>query len=141
MNNTHLYGIVCGVPLKRGTRTNGNKGMRSCTHPMGICRCHVLTDITNLRDSNASRTKRLSNAFSIYAHPHRCFTAKLPYNFFPCLHMKKPLSAWNVNAKIGINIIKPETSGNKPMFQDLKNKIVQKRRARKREQDTSFRKA
>lgn len=33
-------------------------------------------------------------------------------------------------------MIKPETSGNKPMFQDLKNKIVQKRRARKREQDT-----
>ena len=36
--------------------------------------------------------------------------------------MKNPFSAWNVNAKIGINMIKPETSGNKPMLHDIKIK-------------------
>mgnify|MGYP007127984916 CR=1 FL=1 len=125
--------VVCH---KSGTLTNGNKGMRSCTHPMGICRCHVLTDTSNLRDSNASRTKRLSKRLLNICTPPPLFSGKLPYNFFPCLHMKNPFSAWNVNAKIGINMIKPETSGNKPMLHDIKNKIVQKRCARKREQDT-----
>ena len=125
--------VVCH---KSGTLTNGNKGMRSCTHPMGICRCHVLTDTSNLRDSSVSRTKRLSKRLLNICTPPPLFSGKITLQLFSVSPHEKSLLGVECKCKDRNKYDKTETSGNKPMLHDIKNKIVQKRCARKRERDT-----
>ena len=86
---------------------------------------------------NIGEGEKISAAFEFYAESEGI------YDFSGILsaynsqwYSEYSISVNNSEPVDAANMIKPETSGNKPMLHDIKNKIVQKRCARKREQDT-----